>query len=259
MQLDSKQQIFLHDEHEYHYSFQDIDGYRIGFFISRNKEKTFQENEDTLFIQKNEQELIFGVADGAGGHPRGRDAAFLIGNELISTDRTDHVYHIDDLNKKIIDLKVGAKSTLAFAAIKEDLIRFYTVGDSEIIYWNGHGNEIFTSTPHSNSGLKVRAGITSQTDSLDDPDRYLVNNLMGDEFIRIESTSGVPIKKGHTILIGSDGLFDNISHEDLTEIVGRGSFDKSFQGLVDLCIEQDPERWLKNDDITFIFLRKIKA
>ncbi len=257
--MQSENKTFLFDELEASFSLLDFDDYRVGIFLSRNKDKTTQENEDVVYISYDKTGLLLGVADGAGGHPRGRDAANLIGSTILDYSDDNYTALIENINNKIIDLKVGAKSTLAFVSIKNETANFYSVGDSEIIYWNAHGNEVFTSTPHSNSGLKVRAGVTTQAEALSDPDRNLVNNLMGDEFIKIESTTGISIKKGHTILIGTDGLFDNLSHEQLTEIVGKGSFDKSFEELANICSVQDSETWLKNDDIGFVIIRKMKA
>ena len=145
------------------------------------------------------------------------------------------------------------------ATIHQDNLRSFSVGDSEVIYWNGHGSELYSNIPQSEVGYRIEAGLLSQDESLDDPERYSVNNLLGDTSIRIEVASKMKIKKGHTILIGSDGLFDNLSHEELTELVGKGSFDKSFEELSSICIEQNIETWKKDDDISFVLVRKIKA
>jgi PPM family protein phosphatase len=259
MQSKDIETIFLHDIKDDYADLFDVGNFRIGCFISRNKEKVNQDNEDCLFYANRANGFILGVCDGAGGHPKGRDASYLIGEEFIKSKETDYNKLIESVNKKVVDLKVGAKSTLAFATVFDDVVNFYSVGDSEIVYWNAHGNEIYTSTPHSSTGHKVKAGVTSQADSLSDPERNLVNNLMGDEMIRVEFTSGADLKKGHTVILGSDGLFDNISHEQLSEIVGRGEFEKSFQDIVEICREQDKENWLKNDDTAFFILRKIKS
>lgn len=239
----------------------DFGDYRIGYFISRHKYKEGADNnEDSLFISGEEKAFVFGVSDGAGGHPRGRDASVAISEELATyKENTNCLEIIESANQKVNDLKAGARSTLAFAEIKNDLIRFFHVGDSEILYWNAHGNEIYTSTPHSGVGHMVKAGVLGQEESLAHPERNYVNNLMGDDLIKIESTSASAIKKGHTILIGSDGLFDNIPHDSLTELIGQGIFDKSFEALVEFCKDQTEDRWLKYDDTSFIVIRKIKA
>jgi serine/threonine protein phosphatase PrpC len=259
MPSESKATLFLHDEVGPMSGIMDIGDLRIGYFILRNKQKTTEENEDTLFISPKETSLILGVADGAGGHPRGRDASYQIG-QYIQSAKDENMYEmIDNINQEIISLKVGAKSTLALAKIIGKRTYFYSVGDSEIIYWNSHGTEIFSSIPHSMTGHKIRADVITQEDSLDDPDRYLVNHLMGDEFIRIESTTSIEMKKGHTFLIGTDGLFDNLSHDHLTKLISGGSFENSMEQIAVLCHEQDKKKWIKDDDIAFLLARKIKA
>lgn len=249
------------DINDFEHELFDFGDYRIGYFIAKHKLKEENDNnEDSLFISGDEKSFVLGVSDGAGGHPRGRDASIAISESIASyQDGDDCQGLIEKANQRVSDLKAGARSTLAFAHIKNDIVRFYTVGDSEILYWNAHGNEVYTSTPHSGVGHMVKAGVLGQEESLSHPERNYVNNLMGDDVIKIESTSGASLKKGHTVLIGSDGLFDNIPHDSLTELIGQGSFDKSFENLVEFCKIQNEDAWLKFDDISFIVIRKIKA
>tara|TARA_R110002072_G_scaffold534_7_gene4089 strand:+ start:129 stop:905 length:777 start_codon:yes stop_codon:yes gene_type:complete len=251
--------IFLHDQVEPTHGIVTIGNYKVGYFISRSKLKTSEENEDCLFLKETKDEILLGVCDGAGGHPRGRDASYTIGNTFMKESGPSKHELINKINKEVIDLKVGAKSTLAFASFKGDFVKFFSVGDSEVLYWNYQGNEVYSSTPHSIVGHRVKAGDISQSESLHDSERHYVNNMMGDEFVKIESTTNIQIKKGHTILIGSDGIFDNLSHSELHLLAASGSFESSFEGLVKVCTEQDEEKWIKDDDIAFILVRKIIA
>ncbi len=66
------------------------------------------------------------------------------------------------------------------------------------------------------------------------------------------------LKIGHTILLGSDGLFDNLSHEQLAQIIFKDNIEQAFNELTKICTEQDPESWKKSDDITFCLLRKFQ-
>lgn len=241
-----------------------VGDYRIGYFLLRSPHKT-SENEDVVFVDKKNGTLIFGVADGAGGHPKGQEAAFIVGDEILNgkysltEDQFNPFHLIEVINNRVRALKVGARSTLAFATIINDNIRCFAVGDSEIVYWNGNGAEVYSNVPHSNTGYRVEAGILDQDESLDDPERHVVTNLVGDEAIRIESTSAFEVKKGHTILIGTDGLFDNVSHAELRELVAKGVFEKSFEMLTEICKKQEEDKWKKTDDIGFVLIRKIKS
>jgi serine/threonine protein phosphatase PrpC len=249
---------FLHDINESSSEVFDLGNYRVGYFIARCLSKETKKNEDCLFYKRQGELFTFGVADGAGGHPRGKDASFIAGNEVLESKQNAAIELIESINDKILELKAGARTTLAFGQIKNDQVRFHSVGDSEILFWNAHGSLLYSSVPHSNIGHQIRAGMISQQESLEAPNRNVVNHLLGDEFVRIEATSSMSIKKGQTLIIGSDGLFDNISHESLTELVGKGQFDEGFKALKDKCLEQDKDIWLKEDDIAFIVVRKTK-
>ncbi|MCP4912231.1 MAG: SpoIIE family protein phosphatase [Oligoflexia bacterium] len=254
----SKVEILLKDSFEPQSEIFDFEDYRIGYYLNRSlaKEKN-EENEDSLFICEHEKGLIFGVADGAGGHPRGRDASVAISEFFLTNKNLSEHELIHHANQEVIELKAGAKSTLAFGSLSSIGVSFHCVGDSEAIYWNSHSREVYSSTPHSPVGLKVEAGVISQEESLEDPERNLVNTLMGDEFVKIHSTSIMSMKKGHSCLVGTDGLFDNISHRELDEVISGGTFDSTFQELVKQCNEQ--KNWIKDDDIAFILLRKLRA
>lgn len=251
-------QIFHYKKDGVHSDVFDWNDYRIGYFYTINHYEGAP-NEDVLFIKEVlGKNLVFGVADGAGGHPKGEEAAFTVGSEVLGNESLAPLDLIEKINNAVIDLKVGAKSTLAFCSIEADMFRCNTVGDSEVVYWNAQGNEIFSTIPHSSVGYKIEAGILNQEDSLDEPDRHTVSHLMGDEVYRVESSSRIAMKKGHTLLVGSDGIFDNISHDSLQNLAGKGSYDKGFEELVSLCTNQSKD-WKKNDDIAFILIRKIKS
>ena len=237
--------------------------YRIGYFLNRNKDKHAL-NEDSLFICLKDKFICLGVCDGAGGHPKGKDASLTASKTIIEYFKKNDplkrniVSLIESANDAILALKVGAHSAIAMSTIEEDVLRSFSVGDSEILYSNAHGSEIYSNIPQSQVGYKVESGILDQEASLDDPERNVVNNMMGDPSIRIEVASKLILKKGHTIIIGTDGLFDNISHEKLLNLMGTGSFEKSFEDLTQLCSERG-EDWKKDDDIAFVVLRKIKS
>lgn len=259
MPFSDKKEFFLYDILEPMHGMFDWGDYRIGFFISRCHTKTnSDENEDCLFGVVDKQGFTIGVADGAGGHPRGRDASYQIGRTVLKDERVDLIQLMEKINKNVIDLKVGAKSTCSLAQVDGESIRFVNIGDSESILWNANGAEIYSSTPHSTTGHKIEAGLVNQEDSLDDPDRFMVDHFIGDEILKIDFASGLLFKKGQTLLIGSDGLFDNLTHQELQDFVATGQFEPQFEKLVDRCLHQESD-WRKFDDLSFLVIRKVKA
>lgn len=254
--------LFVHGESNECFEIIDFHEYRIAYFSK--KKNSSQDNEDSLFCVGNQDFFVAGVADGAGGHPKGREASYIIGEEILKRVGADvkNSYHVLDIieqaNEKVLALKVGAKSTLSLLTFEKDTLRFFSVGDSEILYMNSLGAEIYSNVPHSQVGYQIQAGLIDQQESLDDPERYIVNNLVGDPAIRIETTSKMTIKKGHSIVVGSDGLFDNVSHQELLNLLGGGVFEKGLDLLVDICKKQG-ENWKKDDDVSFIVIRKMRA
>lgn len=255
--------IFLYENQEPIYNILELESYKIGYFINQSQEKSTY-NEDVLFIANVGPRILMGVADGAGGHPKGKEAAYIVGENMVKAitegdgSELNMISLIESINQKILALKAGAKTTLSVSLIDGEELYNYSVGDSEIVIWNRQGTEIYSNIPHSDIGYQIEAGVIDQKESLDNPDRYTVNNLLGDDIIRIEATSKMDVKKGHTLVIGSDGLFDNFSHEQLLDIVGTGTFEKSFERLVELCLTGPEKGWKKDDDVSFIVARKIK-
>ncbi len=234
----------------------ELDSYRIYFYISKNQESG-KDNQDALFIKNLRKGFMFGVADGAGGHPKGAEASHLAVSTCVKAQTSLGIELFGEVNSKIVDLKVGARTTLAVGSLEDDWVRYLSTGDSEIIQWNSIGTTVYTNIPDSYVGYKVEAGELGQEESLDDPDRYIVHNMLGDKNIRAEATTKIEVKKGHTILVGSDGLFDNLSHKQLREMVAKGSIDETSEKLITLCNERG-EEWRKDDDISFLLIRKIK-
>lgn len=242
----------------------DIGNYRIGYFLMRSKAKDTL-NEDVLFLSGSGTSFCLGVCDGAGGHPLGQKAALSASEEIIKrTYKSDFknlnfLDVIESANEKILDLKAGARSTLAMLSIENDFLRLFNVGDSEVVYWNSVGREIYSNIPHSLVGYSVEAGLIDQKDSLDQPNRHIVTNLMGDAAIKIDATTKMELKVGHTIIIGSDGVFDNLTHEEIQPHALASSFEEGFALLSKICEEQDEKSWKKDDDTSFFLIRKIKG
>ena len=259
--MDTKE-LFLHNVDTLEHEVFDCGDYRIGYFIQKNESKD-EQNQDTLFFFGKDDFILFGVADGAGGHPNGHEASYSAGESILQYVRSKKpedfqlIRLIEEANFKVRENFPEAYTTLAFAALFDNDLRSYSVGDSEIQYFNNQGEIIYNNIPQSPVGYAVEAGYMSQEEGLDHSERNIVNNLLGDELLRVEVASKVLLKKGYSVLIGSDGLFDNLSHEELNDRLGKGSFEDNFKQLCQFCIDKG-ESWRKDDDVSFILLKKIR-
>lgn len=241
----------------------DFGTYRIGYFIKKNLEKS-AENEDSLFFYGKNGQWVCGVSDGVGGHPRGREASRIASEGVRSFFETkgfDHqvfLGNLEEINVEIRALKVGAKTTTTCALVKEDKIRLYSIGDSEALLCNTRGQLLYSNIPQSPVGYGVEAGLLDKKEALDDPDRHIVNHLLGDEVLRFEASSSIDFKKGYSLLVGTDGLFDNFHHDALLKIIGGGNFEESFEKLCQ-GFDSEAEEMRKDDDISFFFIRRVRS
>lgn len=241
----------------------DFGQYRVGHYIRKNIEKS-SENEDSIYFYGVEDNWVCGVSDGVGGHPRGKDASEIASLGVLNYFKKNGFSHqiflrnLEAVNEKIRDLKVGAKTTHSAALLKKHELRIYSIGDSEVLLSNTKGQLIYSNIPQSPVGYGVEAGYLDQSEALDDPQRHLVNHLLGDEILRFEASSSIGFKKGYSLLIGSDGIFDNHDHEKLLDIIGGGAFDESFEALCKLCDEKQTEQ-RKDDDVSFFFIRRVRS
>lgn len=242
----------------------DYEDYRVYIFSQKNLDKS-NNNEDVAFIDVNNKDMVLGVCDGVGGYPMGKEAAETTSAVIMehfkgSKESLGFLTALENASNKIRDFKVGARTTASFATVMGDKIKFFSIGDTEIFYTNARGRVLYYSIPQSPVGYAVEAGILDHEESLDAPDRNIVSHLLGDEFLRFESSSSIDLKKGHTVFIGSDGVFDNIPKEEVVNMASGGNFDESAQKLEDTFVKlKKNETWKKNDDVTFIMMRKVKS
>lgn len=252
----AQREFFLLHGHELESQSFEWGGYRISYFLKSNPASDKQ-NEDALAILKDGDRLCLAVADGAGGHPRGKDASVAalqsLEQSLISNQDWNMGQLVERANQNVLDLKAGARCTFSCVGIEGNLFRSSSVGDSEVHFWNSQGTRIYSSVADSPVGFQVAAGTLSEEKALNAADRNVVNHLLGDEVIRYESCNAIEMKRGHFFLLASDGLFDNYTHSELAEILVNGALDQ----LLEACAHQDAKTWKKNDDVALIFVKKL--
>ena len=243
----------------------DWEDYRICLFSQKNLDKS-NKNEDCSFFYSSENAGVLGVCDGVGGQPMGQEAANIaakcITNAFNKNNASDIIFLniLEQANSEIRDLKVGASTTVCFASLINDYIRFYSVGDSEVIHVNNRGSVIYANIAQSPVGYGVEAGLISEVGSLDAPNRNIVSNLLGDEILRYEASSKIDFKKGHSVFIATDGVFDNIEKNNIIDLMSNGQFDECAQELKNACVAlKQSQAWRKDDDISFVYIRRVRA
>jgi serine/threonine protein phosphatase PrpC len=213
--------------------------------------------------------LILMVADGVGGGATPRKASnntvATLRNNLQSVEdedwrvRTAILDGIELANHELLDMGTGTASTLIVADIRDQQVRTFHVGDSAAWLVGQRGVIKLQTTPHSPVGFGVEAGLIDEDEALDHEDLHVIMNVIGSNEMSMEIGSKTPMAAFDTLLIASDGLFDNVLPDEIVEIIRTGPV---ADGITELCrlaqqrmYEEEPDKPSKPDDFSAILFR----
>ena len=217
---------------------------------------------------------VLAIADGLGGHAGGERAsrlaietiqqslnATLAGGENGEAEglRGAILNGIEAANRSIRELGCGAATTLALVEIQDRTIRSYHVGDSAVLVTGQRGKLKLQTIPHSPVGYAVEAGLINEEDAIHHEARHVISNVIGSEQMRIEMGPHVEMAPRDTLVLASDGLFDNLLPSEIVELVRSGPLDQAVSDLA----EEAQRRMMsqlgaapsKPDDLTVIAYR----
>ena len=227
-------------------------------------------NEDgALVVGVDGERALLVVADGLGGRSAGERATAAAAAALAEAlqaalaegraFREGILLAFEAANAAVLDLKVGAATTLAVVAIEGHDVRTYHVGDSEVLIVGQRGRRKLQTVSHSPVGYAVEAGLLDEREALAHDDRHLVSNALGDPEMRVEMSPRLRLTKRDTVLVASDGLFDNLHAEELIARIRKGPLPKAaatLQSDAHRRMTQPREgRPSKPDDLTFVLYR----
>ena len=237
-------------------------GAGVSFLYSAKSPTQDSENEDSAtVVSVGEGRGLLAVADGAGGYRAGATASRLtlehLGGQYSRGDagnpRVGILDGIERANQVVRELGVGAATTLVAVEIDGPAIRPYHVGDSEIWVIGQRGKLKLQTISHSPVGYAVEAGLLSEDEALVHEDRHIVSNLLGSDDMRIEMGSVLNLAARDTLLLASDGLFDNLDAETIVDLVCTGPLERAAEALAASgCAAMERG---KPDDMTFILFR----
>jgi serine/threonine protein phosphatase PrpC len=212
---------------------------------------------------------ILAVADGFGGHQGGAEAAAIAVRAIAESVR-DMNSSVDDLRALIMDgfdrangavlaLGIGAATTLAVLEISGRRVRPYHVGDSEILVVGQRGRLKWRTVSHSPIGYAMQAGLVDEVEAMNHAERHLVSNMVGSADMRIEVGPLLKLAPRDTVLIASDGLFDNLVIDDIVEAIRKGPLERAIAQLalatqMTMSAPGDEEP-SKPDDLTIVGYR----
>jgi len=227
------------------------------------------DNEDAVALIPGDADSgVVAVADGLGGLPSGNLAAALALRKLADSvngqsgdaQREAVLTGIEAANAAVLANGQGGGTTLAVVSIYNDTVRAYHAGDSMILVCGQRGKLKYQSVPHSPVGYAEASGMLDEDTAMYHDDRHLVSNMVGMSDMRVEVGPLVKLARYDTVVIGSDGLYDNLFVSEIIELVRAGPLARAAERLLAICRERmrlvDNDQPHKPDDLAFILFRR---
>ena len=227
-------------------------------------------NDDSAAVIETESgDVVLVVADGMGGGPAGHKASMIAVESVVGSVnaaategemRPAILDGIESANRQVLDLGIGAATTLAVVEICNGTARAYQVGDSMILMVGQRGREKWKSTSHSPVGYAIESGMLDETEAMHHEDRHFVSNMVGSEDMHIEIGPMRHLARRDTVIVASDGLTDNLH---LDEIIRLGRIGKPMDRVDKLAFlsvrrmnEQSSSQPGKPDDLTVLMFTR---
>ena len=239
-------------------------------YTHRSPLKTTVNEDCAALIPYDKQNGILVIADGLGGLPAGCTAsqtAIQCLQKSVQTAvqngtslREAILDGFELANKAILDSGNGSATTLAVTEVQSTRARPYHVGDSMIMLVGQRGKMKVQSVAHSPMGYAVESGLLDVDEAVHHEERHLISNVVGARDMRIEIGAARKIANRDTLILASDGLFDNLYVDEIVNIIRKGKLEQAAQQLVELSHArmntQQGELPSHPDDLTFILYRK---
>ena len=222
------------------------------------------DNEDAVGVFDWEGETrVLVVADGLGGLPRGGDASQQMVESLSHPEFMESVDPVvaclESVNESLVSSHSGSGTTVSVVTIECQGIRSYHVGDSATMVIGRRGRIKFQTTPHSPVGIAEANGQLDEIAAMIHPNRHVINNIIGMPDMWIDIGRPTQLAELDTVILASDGLWDNLYRDEVAGLVGNRSLMESANGIFRMAtdrMKREPDsEFGKPDDLSFILYR----
>ena len=218
-------------------------------------------------IRKNNQDSVilgnglFGVADGMGGHNGGEIASAGLRDGLLrETEGQEPSAELMEEAVKKVNHEIweqqeqdaalsGMGTTLTILWPADGRMIIGQVGDSRAYLIRGDEMKQMTSD-HSMVADMVRRGVLTEEQAACHPMRNYITRAVGtDETLDVDMIS-VPRMKGDRWIVCSDGLYGQMSRQELEETARMPDLEEAAGKLLELALEHGGK-----DNISFILMQ----
>lgn len=216
-----------------------------------------------------EKGYLLVVADGMGGHQAG-EVASRMATEILSQEYfkngngniEKNLHKAFELaNKKIYDMSSsnaayhGMGTTCTALIVAEQTIYYAHVGDSRAYMFKNNSISRITED-HTYVQELVKKGEITAKEAETHPKRNILTNAMGTKpSLRIDTGKfNISFEKNDRLLLCSDGLYDYLKDEELSEILKT----KTLQEAAEYMIQEAKKRG-GHDNITVVLAEKTEV
>ena len=239
-------------------------GGRVAIYSNQSPHKHTGNEDSAAVLTLDDESGILVVADGVGGLPAGGQASELTVKELAAEIRKKQdipvrsliLNAIEQANEKLLALRTGTATTVCVLEVNGNIIRPYHVGDSACIVAGQRGLIKLQTMPHSPTGYGLAAGLIDEQEALSHDERHLISNMVGASDMRIEIGTEFKLSPRDTVVMASDGLFDNLLTDEIVKIIRKGPLLKAAIRLAAVVRNRMRHREGHADDLTFILYRQ---
>jgi len=226
-------------------------------------------NEDAAtIIELGDEHGLLVVSDGVGGANAGDAASRMVIESIVKncenatpnqSVRSEVLDALEFANREVLSWGLGAGATAVIAEFLQGTLRVFHVGDSSALLCSNRGREKFSTVSHAPVAMAVELGVLSEDEALMHEDRNIISNCVGLPDMMIELGSQISMANRDTLLVGSDGLFDNLTTEEVVGFIRAGDLVVQSEKLLGEVqsrmnrIEQLPS---KPDDLTMLVFRQ---
>lgn len=213
--------------------------------VTRGSPSKHSPNEDGLLVfEISPARVVLAVADGVGGLPGARQASTLaletLGRHLQQAGsegslREVLLQGIEAAHVAVLGLDQGGATTLVVADLHRRRLCTYHVGDSGLLAFGQRGGVRARTTFHSPVGYAIEAGLMDERDAMHHAERHLLSNAIGHEGMHVEIGAPLELADRDTFVLASDGLFDNMQTDEITEHLRKGDLLMCTRGLASIC------------------------
>lgn len=194
---------------------------------------------------------LWAVADGMGGHEAGDVASRMVTDALAAIQRPDNfslfVDAVEDalvaVNQRMrahAEREFGGRmmgSTVVSLLGAEGYGACVWAGDSRL-YRLRAGTLEAISRDHSQVRQMVDAGLLSEAEAEAHPQSNVITRAVGGASGLVVDVVMFDIHPGDRFLLCSDGLYNEVSREEIAALLQGGSVDTSARALVDQAVAQ---------------------